>query len=162
MKFKALFYQNPAGFSAALLLLAATVCSYFINKQAFLMLLISFFVVLFIDIMYSALSLKATKKYVVALNSALLSGKSGAISQFPLPAVMCDKYGNIVWYNDSFANDIVNEADVNKIIINDFFDDFSFSEYAGKGVVNASFGENQYTAFIVEVKSETNPMLCIY
>ena len=162
MKFKALFYQNPAGFSAALLLLAATVCSYFINKQAFLILLISFFVVLFIDIMYSTLSLKATKKYVVALNKALLSGKSGAISQFPLPAVMCDKYGNIVWYNDSFSNDIVNEADVNKITINDFFDDFSFSEYAGKGMVNASFGENQYTAFIVEVKSETNPMLCIY
>lgn len=162
MKFKALFYQNPAGFSAAILLLVATLFSHFINKQAFLILLIAFFVVLFIDIMYSFLSLKATKKYVTALNKSLLSGKTGTISQFPLPAVMCDKYGNIVWYNDSFLNDIIETAEEEKITMYDFFDDFNFSDYASKGIVNASYGDNQYTAFVVEVKSETNPMLCIY
>ncbi len=162
MKLKALFYHNPAGFSAAILLLVATVFSHFINKQAFLILLISFLIVLFIDLIYSLLSLKATKKYVVALNKSLLSGKTGTISQFPLPAVMCDKYGNIVWYNDSFLNDIITTSEAEKITASDFFDDYSFEDYAQKGVVNAAFGDNQYTAFIVEVKSETSPMLCIY
>ena len=96
MKLKALFYQNPAGFSAAILLLAASVCGFFVNRESFLILLISFLVVIFIDILYAVLSLKSTRKYVSAVNKALLTGKSGTIEEFPLPTVMCDKYGNIV------------------------------------------------------------------
>ena len=162
MKFKALFYQNPAGFSAAILLLAASVCGFFVNRESFLILLISFLVVIFIDILYAVLSLKSTRKYVSAVNKALLTGKSGTIEEFPLPTVMCDKYGNIVWYNHQFSEDIVESYDIKKLTINDFIDDYTFEKYSKERITNASFADNQYTAFIVNVKSETNPMLCFY
>lgn len=162
MKFKALFYQNPAGFSAAFLLLAASICGYFINRESFLILLISLVVVLVVDVLYAVLSLKSTRKYVSAVNKALLTGKSGTIDEFPLPTVMCDKYGNLVWYNHQFSEDIVESYEIKSLTINDFIDDFSFEKYSQERIVNASFADNQYTAFVVNVKSETNPMLCFY
>ncbi len=162
MKFKALFYQNPAGFCAAILLLAATVCSCFVNKQAFYISLVCFAVVFIIDLMYALLSLKSTKKYVTAINNSLLTGKSGIVDEFPLPAVMCDKFGNIVWYNIKFADEVINQADVKKITLKDFFDDFSYETYSQKKIADASFGDNQYTSFIINAKSSTNPMLCFY
>lgn len=162
MKLKALFYQNPAGFSAAILLLTATICGYFINREAFLFLLVSFVVVLLIDVLYATLSLKSTKKYVSAVNKALLTGKSGTIDEFPLPTVMCDRYGNLIWYNKQFSDDIVENYDIKSLTIVDFIDDFTFEKYSQERIVNASFADNQYTAFIVNVKSETNPMLCFY
>lgn len=162
MKLKALFYQNPAGFSAAFLMLAASICGYFINRESFLILLISFAVVLIIDVLYAVLSLKSTRKYVSAVNKALLTGKSGTIDEFPLPTVMCDKYGNLVWYNRQFSDDIVESYEIKSLTINDFVDDFSFEKHSQERIVNASFADNQYTAFVVNVKSETNPMLCFY
>ncbi len=162
MKFKALFYQNPAGFCAAVLLFAATICGYFINKQAFLILLVCFFFVLLIDLLYALLTLKSTRKYVSAVNKALLTGKSGTVEEFPLPTVMCDKFGNIVWYNIKFAEDVIDKTDVKKLSLKDFFDDFSYEAYSQKKIVDASFGGNQYTAFIVNARSATNPLLCFY
>ena len=115
MKLKALFYQNPAGFSAAILMLAATVCGYFVNRQSFVILLISFVVVLVVDMLYAVLSLKSTRKYVNAVNDALLTGKSSTVDDFPLPTVICDKYGNLVWYNKQFSEDVVKSCEIKNL-----------------------------------------------
>lgn len=162
MKFKALFYQNPAGFSAAFLLFAATVICNFIKREAVIVLIICLFVILLVDFLYAILSLKSTKKYVKAVNKSLLSGVAGAVDEFPLPACMCDRYGNIVWFNNQFSNDLIDNYDIKNITINDLIDDFSYDKYKSERIVNASFAENQYTAFVVNVKSETKPMLCFY
>lgn len=162
MKLKALFYQNPAGFSAAILMLAAAVCGYFVNRQSFIILLISFVVVLVVDMLYAVLSLKSTRKYVNAVNDALLTGTSSTVDDFPLPTVICDKYGNLVWYNKQFSEDVVKSCEIKNLSMKDFFDDFSYEKYSNEKIVNGSFEDNQYTAFVVNAKSETNPMLCFY
>ena len=162
MKFKALFYQNPVGFLASAFLLIMAVASAFFNKFIFVALIIAFSVVALMSVIFSVLSLKTTKKYVSAVNKGLLKGKTEEVDEFPLPAVMCDKYGNIVWYNGKFFDDIIDAYDAGKVSLNDFFDDFSYEKYSKEKVVNASFGDTEYTAFVVNVKSEVNPMLCFY
>ncbi len=162
MKFKALFYQNPVGFLAAAFLLIMAVASAFFNKYIFIALIIAFSVVALMSVVFSVLSLKTTKKYVSAVNKGLLKGKSEEVDGFPLPAAMCDKYGNIVWYNEKFFDDIINAYDAGKVSLKDFFDDFSYEKYSKEKVVNASFGDTEYTAFVVNVKSEVNPTLCFY
>ena len=162
MKLKALFYQNPAGILAAVLLLAASIGSAFVNKNYFLVLFICFIVILVIDVLYGVLSLKVTRKYVSAINKSLLTGKSDTVDEFPLPTVMCDRYGNIVWYNAGFSEEIVEGYDIKHLSMCDFFDDFSFEKYSHLKMADASFEDYQYTSFIVNVESETNPMLCFY
>ncbi len=162
MKVKALFYQNVAGFSAALILLAMSIVSVFFDRSIGLALGVAFILVLIIDVIYSVFSLKSTIKYVNAVNNTLTNGEGEGVDSFPLPAVMCDKSGNIVWYNNQFFEDVVDSYDIKSLSINDFFDDFSYSEYSEKRICSASFAENEYTAFITKVNSGTNPMLCFY
>ncbi len=162
MKFKALFYQNTAGFCATVFLFIAAVCALFFDREASIALFTGFAVVTILNIIYAALSFKSAKKYVTALNNALINGEADGINDFPLPAVMCDRRGNIVWYNSQFNDDIVNGYEIKKLTINDFIDDFNFEEVKSQKIVNAAFAENQYTAFTVFADSKTSPMLCIY
>ena len=162
MKVKALFYQNIAGFSVTLVLLVMTVTAFFFNRNVGIALAVSFLVSLVLGIIYSAFSLKATIKYVSAVNKTLINGEGEGVDSFPLPAVMCDKAGSIVWYNQQFFEDIVDSYDINSLTINDFFDDYSFSDYCEKRICSSTFAENEYTAFVVNVKSATRPMLCFY
>ena len=162
MKIKTLIYQNIAGFSAALVLLAASCVLFFFKREIGIALAVAFLIVFLIDVIYSTFSLKATIKYVKAVNKTLVNGEGEGVDSFPLPAVMCDKTGNIIWYNNQFFEDVVDSYDIKTLTINDFFDDYNFKEYSQKHICNASFAENEYTAFITNVKSETNPMLCFY
>lgn len=162
MKVKALLYQNMAGFSAAFVLLVMAVAAFFFERNISFALGLSFLIVFLIDIVYSVFSLKTTIKYVSAINKTLVNGEGEGVDAFPLPAVMCDKSGNIIWYNNQFFEDIVDTYDVKKLTIRDFIEDYSFKDYSEKRICNAAFAENEYTAFVTNVKSETNPMLCFY
>lgn len=162
MKFKALFYQNPVGFIVALILLAFSGGAFFFDRNVAFGLLAAFGVVLIIDFLYASLSLKSTLKYVSAVNGVLFGKKNENVNSFPMPAVMCDKLGNITWYNKLFFNDIINGYDVSRLNIKDFFVDFDFDEYSQKSVSSATYGASEYTAFILNVKSKTKPMLCFY
>lgn len=162
MKFKALFYQNPVGLLVAVMLLVFSGGAFFIDRRVSLGLIITFGVVLIIDVIYGVLSLKTTLKYVSAVNSVLFGDEDESVDSFPMPSVMCDKSGNITWYNDQFSEDIIHFYDVKKLNIKDFFSDFDFGVYSKKSVVSGSFADKEFTAFILNVSSKSKPMLCIY
>ena len=162
MKVKALFYQNAAGFSASLIMLAMAISAFFIERNAGYALSIAFVLVLLINIVYSALSLKTVINNVTAVNKTLINGEGDWVDSFPLPAVMCDKAGNIIWYNNQFFEDIIDDCEIKKLSIKNFFEDFDFNEYSKKRVSNASFSDKEYTAFIVNVNNSSKQMLCFY
>ncbi len=162
MKFKALFYQNPVGALVALMLLVFSGGAFFIDRRVALGLIITFGVVLIIDIIYGILSLKSTFKYVSAVNNVLFGDSEESVDSFPMPSVMCDRMGNITWYNDQFLEDIIHNYDVDKLNIKDFFDDFDFEVYSKKSVVSAKFADREFTSFILNVESKSRPMLCMY
>ena len=57
MKALALFYQNPAGFFAAVLLLVFSVLGFIFNTEMGIVFLSAFLLILLIDVLYAALSL---------------------------------------------------------------------------------------------------------
>lgn len=162
MKLKALFYQNPVGFFVAIMLFVFSGGAFFIDKKVSLGLIITFAIVIVVDIVYSVFSLKTTFKYVSAVNDVLFGEENDSVDSFPMAAVMCDETGNITWYNKQFYEDIVHNCDLKKLSIKSFFPDFSFNEYSEKSIVSASYGDSEYTSFILNVGSKSKPMLCIY
>lgn len=160
MKFLALFYQNPAGYLTSLLLLVFSAVSFAINNNTALIFLVSFIFVLLANIVYSLLHFKATRKYIKEVNKSLSQDKISNVDSFPLPCVMCDKKGNIVWFNKEFGESVL--TDNQKASISDFFDDYNYYEYSELKTANAEFNGKLYTAFITRIKSKTNPMLCFY
>ena len=106
MKILALFYQNPAGYLTSLLLLAFSAVSFAINNNTAFIFLVAFIFVFSANVLYSVLSFKSTRKYIKEVNKSLSQDKIGDVDSFPLPCVMCDKKGNIVWFNKEFEKKI--------------------------------------------------------
>ena len=73
---------------------------------------------------------------------------------------MCDKKGNIVWFNKEFSETVL--SDNQKVSICDFFDDFNYYEYSELKTADAVFNGRMFTAFITRIKSKSVPMLCFY
>ena len=160
MKILALFYQNPAGYLASLLLLAFSGVSLAVNKNTALIFLIAFIFVLATNILYSVLSFKATRKYIGEVNKSLSQEKINNVDAFPLPCAMCDKTGNIVWFNKEFGENILTENQ--KVTAFDFFDDFNYYTYSEMKTADAQFNGRMFTSFVTRIKSKTSPMLCFY
>ena len=160
MKILALFYQNPAGYLTSFLLLVFSVVSFAINNNTALIFLVAFIFVLLANILYSFLSFKATRKYIKEVNKSLSQEKISNVDSFPLPCVMCDKKGNVIWFNKEFGETVL--TDNQKVTICDFFDDFNYYNYSEIKTVNAEFNGRKYTAFISRIKSKSVPMLCFY
>lgn len=159
MKFKAFLYQNPLGLISALVLLIFSISSYFVDFKIFIAFVITFGLVLLIDIIYSIFSFKNTKKYIAQINKSLSADTADAVSAFPLPAVMCDKHGNVTWFNKQFEEEILENFEIKKLSMNDFFDDFSFTRLAEERVSDAHFADRQYTAFSLPLN---NSAICFY
>lgn len=162
MKLLAHFYQNPGGFLCSAVLLVFSVSSYFLNKNASYIFMAAFVVVLLINIIYAALSLKATRKYVRKVNKSFSDKEIETIDEFPLPNVMCDMRGNVVWFNKTFEEEILGDYEGNKLNMAKFFNGFNYSEFASVKKTDAEFNEKKYTVFITKIKSRSNPMLSFY
>lgn len=158
MKFKAIFRQNPVGFiTVALLLISTLISSYFDFKIAIGFGLVFIFV-LITQLIYTIFAFKNTKKYVKHLSETLFPDIKGNNSDFPLAAVVCDKSGNIIWYNKQFCDDIIEGYEIKSLTMNDFFEDFSFSKISEEKVSDAHFSDKKFTAFsVVE-----NNLMCVY
>ncbi len=162
MKIKALLYQNPFGFIATAFLLVFTVIFCFIDTKTAIAFGIAFAIVFLSQTIYSVFVFKNTKKYVTQLSASLGSDSSESVTSFPLPTVMCDKMGNIVWYNMQFAEEIVDNYEIKNLSMNDFFDSFSFSKIADERVSDATFADKKFTAFSMVVKNSKKPLMCIH
>ncbi len=162
MKFKAFLYQNPLGLISALILFVFSITSYFVDFKIFVSFTITFGLVLIIDIIYAIFNFRNTKKYIAQINKSLSADTVDAVSVFPLPAVMSDKHGNITWFNKQFEEDILENHEIKKLSMNDFFDDFSFSRLAEERVSDAHFADRQYTAFAMPLNNSANSAICFY
>lgn len=160
MKLLALFYQNPAGYLASLLLLVFSAVSFAFDNNTALIFLVAFVFVLAMNILYSVLSFKAVRKYIKLVNKSLSQEQIDAVDCFPLPCILCDKKGNIVWYNQEFTEGIL-EGNTN-VSINDFFKDFKYNDFLELKTADAEFNDRKFTVFITKIKSKSKPMLCFY
>ncbi len=158
MKFKAFLRQNPVGFVAIALLLLCTIISLYFDYKVALCFALVFVVVLISQLVYTIFAFKNTRKYVKYLTESLFPEMSGSGSSFPLAAVVCDKSGNILWYNKQFCDDIVEGYEIKSLTMNDFFENFSFSKIAEERVSDAVFSDKKFTAFSVTA----NSLMCVY
>ncbi len=158
MKFKAYLRQNPVGFIAVALLLLFTLVSSYFDYNVAICFGIVFTVVLASQLLYTFFAFKNTRKYVKYLSKSLFPDTAKANSDFPLSAVVCDKSGNILWYNKQFCDDIVEGYEIKGLTMNDFFEDFSFDKIAEEKVSDAHFSDKKFTAFSVVA----NGLMCIY
>ncbi|MBE6748700.1 MAG: hypothetical protein E7557_05655 [Ruminococcaceae bacterium] len=161
MKFKSLLYQNPIGFLSAAVFLLVGVGFVFIDRNGAIASFIGFAVILVLSVLYSVYSIASTKKLVKQINKSL-RGDIKNIDSFPLPTVVCNSYGGIVWYNKLFLSDILSGRESNDFKITDFFKKFSFDDFSNEESVCTEYNDRFYTVFTTKVHDKNNPLLAMY
>lgn len=146
MNLKAILYQNPVGFIYSLFFLILSIISFNFDKKVFAVLIIAFILSVTANVVFSYLSFKRIQKAVQHFNKIVVpEGDEDGV--FSLPAVMCNNDGTIIWFNKFFQQEFIEEYDLNKLTMNDFFNDFSFERLAEERVSDAEFADRKFTAF---------------
>ncbi len=161
MRFKSLLYQNPIGFLSALLFLFSGIGMLFIDKRGALISFIGFALVLVLTIVHSVFSIITTKKYVKQIDKSL-RGDIKNIDSFPLPCVLCDANGIIIWHNKLFLSEILMDGDINDFKITDCFKKFSIDYFSNNESVCIEYNERLYTVFSTKVIDKKNKLVALY
>lgn len=146
MKLKAFFYQNPVGFICSFLFLCLSVAFFFIDKKVFYVLLTVFVLITVANVFQTVFSFKKIQKSVHHMNRVVSpNGDDGGV--LSLPAIVCNKDGEIIWFNQLFQQEIIDDYDIKKLSMHDFFEEFSFPRLSEERVSDASFSDKKFTVF---------------
>ncbi len=162
MKLKSMIYKNPIGFLSSFLFLAFSIPVYFQNKKFGIVLFVSFCFIFGASFIYSALTVKATLKYVKEINKTLGGKGSDIADELPIPGLIAGPYGDIVWYNEAFLKTFITEENKEIPKLKLLFKDFSFSELTDKDTVDIDFCGKKFTVFISRLHDNNLPMLSFY
>ena len=161
MKIKGLLYQNPIGFLSSLILLFLGIGLIFVDKIGSLITFVAFILILVITLVHSSFSIITTKRYVKQLNKSL-RGEIKNIDSFPLPCVLCDSNGVILWHNKLFLSDILADGEIKDFKITDCFKKFSISDFSNEESVCVEYNERLYTVFSTKIKEKKDKFIALY
>ena len=91
------------------------------------------------------------KKTVEILNSHIVSNDDDRVSAIPLPFVVCDKDGGIIWYNKLFELDLLGDKGLTNKQIKSFVPQEKIKANLEKGSFNASYNGKRYTVYLSEI-----------
>lgn len=160
MKFKALLHRAPVGFFAFLILLIISALLFRVDLTSGVLCLAAAVLILIIGILYSVLSFGSAKKAVLDINKSFMPGETEAASSFPIPGVVCDPYGAIVWYNKEFEDTFFSGA--KHLKLKELLSGHSFSELTEIKEFDTSYAGKKFTAYVSRLHSGNMPLVSIY
>lgn len=119
-------------------------------------------VILGVLIYYNVLNIKARKnewtKYIENLSTNLGLATKNAVLNLPLPLVICEESGNIVWYNNSFSG-LFGEADFLQKRVDTCIKDINIRKILDKNITSIDeipVGDRIYNVLINPIKIKDN------
>lgn len=162
MKFKTFLYKSPVGFFASFLLLLLTVAAFFVDKKLDLLCLIAFLSVFAASCFFSVTSLRSSKKLVTEINKSFMPGETDAVSSFPIPGIICDHYGKIVWYNKEFNSHFVGKGVASHLRVKELMGNYDFSNLNEIKFFDSSYGDKKFTVFVSRLHDKGLPLYGLY
>jgi len=90
---------------------------------------------------------KKTKKRLVKLADRLDFSKRTSLESFPLPLLVCDNKGKIIWYNKLFYQSLIENSSPKSGLASDFTAGYSAEEIISSGSINVDFASNSYSVY---------------
>lgn len=163
MKFKALLYSEPIGYTASVLFAVLSVVMYNKDKTAFILSVAAFAAFLIAAVVRSVYKTRSAERFIIEINKSLKLKHSDYADGFPLPGLLVDENGRILTFNKAFEDEIISGDAFSKHSIREFFGgSFSFDGLSEKQCEKASFNGREYTAFISKTTYNQTPVLSVY
>lgn len=85
-----------------------------------------------------------------------------SLSGSPLPVVVCSEHGEILWYNQNFRDEVLEDSDVYGDAVTSVTGGINISVIAESQTVEINHGSKRYTAYISRVKSDEFDLFVLY
>lgn len=162
MNIKSAVLRAPVGFTASGLLLILSAVLFCFDVRAGVASSVVFVAVLVLSFSYSAFNIRAAKKFVSELNKGFAAGETDAIDAFPLPGVICDPYGNIVWFNSLFEEAFLTGEQSSHFRLKELFSGKSFSQLIECSSFDTQYGDRKFTAYVSRLHDKNLPLASVF
>lgn len=153
--------KNPIGFLSSLFFLIFAVLQLKNDFYSGIFCFVLFLIVLILSVVFSYSHLKNTKTIIKELNKTLKAEESDTAGNFPLPCVVCDNSGTVIWYNNKFETDFSEKNSLN-FNFKEIFAGYTFEQLSKLENVDIEYGNKRFTVFISEITREKNQLLSLY
>lgn len=102
------------------------------------------------------------KKSIKALNENLTAEDTGNLNDFPLPVLIFDSTGKILWYNSLFRNYVLGNSQVLSDSVEEFTSGRGLQEISEHPVFDAAVGNKEYTVHFSHIVCKKNRVYALY
>lgn len=143
---KRLAMATPALVLLLVLCAVMTIITYSYNKTLFYLELVLFIIAIAVVLLYLRHSQKYTRQLLGRIGEILSDTQRGVLTSFPLPVLITDIEGQIVWYNDLFRSLVLGSNDMFDGNIAQIANIDHTAECPGKGI-NIVRSGREYTVY---------------
>ncbi len=162
MKKRSVFRLTPMVWVLLVTLAAFTAAAFFIDMRLFT----AEAAALAIAALYIFLRLRRLKndvaKYMSRIGATLNVAERGAIEQFPQPAVVCSAEGEILWYNASFRDRVMEGAETYGETIGLVTGGLPMRDVQENAELEVALGEHRYQVFVGSIGVRDASLYILY
>lgn len=162
IKLKHFVRTYPLTFAAILIVAAASAITAFFNWQIGVCELAAAVVLGIIGILKTNDDFKIVKNAVVSLNLSLSPEENGKLMNFPLPVLIFDSAGKIIWYNYLFKSEVMDGKLPRQDDVRLFTSGKGLAEIREKKSFSVAVGKKEYTVFSGHINLDDKSCYALY
>ena len=124
------------------------------------------FAVIFIIALYAGIMAKIDKRNtnenMKKIVKSLQTADRNVLASFPLPVLVSDSEGKIVWYNDMFRTSVLGSGDVSYSRITQFTSGIGLQEIIESVSVSVEYNNHMFTVYSSKTIDEASPLYMLY
>ena len=104
---------------------------------------------------------KDIKRFLMEMGQTLTQSQQDALTEFPIPVMLTNKKGEVIWYNELFQRVALEGGDIYGGNIGDIVPNIDIENLAGSEGYNVEYRDKMFTVFAVRPK-DTVTSLCVF
>jgi len=160
---KRTLFQRPLQITLLAVLVVFTVAMYFNNSVLFWIQLAITLACVVAMILSNVFANRRIHRLVQSVTQTLKAVDTDLIKDYPLPVVVANDKGEVVWYDDCFRNKVIENNDIYGTSAKDIFPTLKFlAEEFTSGTAETEYNGKKYTVYGVKTKSNNETKYIFY
>lgn len=161
---KRTLFQKPLQITLLAILAAFTVAMYFTKNYIFFFAQLAITVGCIVAVVVSNhLANRKIHRLVQSVTATLKATDTDLIKDYPMPVVVANAIGEIVWYDDCFRNKVIENNDIYGTNAKDVFPTLKFmAEDFSSGTADIEYNGKKYTVYGVKAKTANDAKYIFY
>ena len=162
MKLKSVITQNPAAALACAAVLMFSVSAIPINRLYALTLFAAFIILSLMTVLLSVYHARNVRKTIRAVQRSMDFSDYSALGSFPLPMLVGNAEGQIVWYNELFSKWVLSGGDAPTGSITQFTSGMSLDEINCRQMIYCEYANKKFSVFINHLLRDSDSLYVLY